>query len=155
MKKYIRLNKNLYKGGYQMVSREPTFDIDIYKKPKLLSEKESVAQIILKPGNLPDNPDLGVDIEQYMYVDSDLSIGETIRTALIKTCGRDLVTANINNVSFITRKQEEDNSYVFLMQINISFKGDDKSTNLGIGGYQKSGSVTYNWDYLDSNYKNI
>ena len=109
----------------------------------------------MKPGNLPDNPDLGVDIEQYMYVDSDLSIGETIRTALIKTCGRDLVTANINNVSFITRKQEEDNSYVFLMQINISFKGDDKSTNLGIGGYQKSGSVTYNWDYLDSNYKNI
>lgn len=143
-----------------MVSKEPTFDIDIYKKPKLLSEKDSVAQVILnalflKPGNLPDNPDLGVDIEKYMYFDSDLSVAETIRTSLVKTCGEDLINANINAVSFITRKQEEDNSYVFLMQISISFKGEDKPVNLGIGGYQTSGNVTYNWDYLDSDYKNI
>lgn len=137
-------------------SKEPTFDVDIYKKPKLLSEKDSVAQIIvnalfLKPGNIPDNPELGVDIEKYMYIDSDMTVSDSIRASLIKTCGDDLVTANINNVDFITRRQE-DGSYIFLIRVNITFKEDNKSTSLGIGGYQKSGHVTYNWDYLDSDY---
>lgn len=144
-----------------MDSREPTFDTDIYNKPKMLSERESVAQLILhalflKPGNLPDNPTLGVDIEQYMYVDSDTSVDETIRTALLKTCGNDLDTATINGVSFITRRQEgEENSYIFLVRVNVTFKSTGQTADLGIGGYQQSGNVTYNWDYLDSDYKNI
>lgn len=144
-----------------MSIKEPTFDIDIYRKPKLLSDRESVAQIILhalflKPGNLPDNPSLGVDIEKYMYLDSDISAGDNIRSALINTCGDDLDIATINSVSFITRRQEgEDNKYIFLIKLNITFVEDDTTVDLGIGGYQQSGNVTYNWDYLDSDYENI
>lgn len=55
-----------------MDRREITFKIDKYKKPVLLSIKESIARIIINallmvPGNLPGNPLVGVNIMQYIY----------------------------------------------------------------------------------------
>lgn len=55
-----------------MDRREITFKIDKYKKPVLLSTKESIARIIINallmvPGNLPGNPLVGVNIMQYIY----------------------------------------------------------------------------------------
>lgn len=55
-----------------MDRREITFKIDKYKKPVLLSTKESIARIIINallmvPGNLPGNSLVGVNIMQYIY----------------------------------------------------------------------------------------
>ena len=79
-----------------MDRREITFKIDKYKKPVLLSTKESIARIIINallmvPGNLPGNPLVGVNIMQYIYRKVDdvntSQIMENLRFAVGDTLG--------------------------------------------------------------------
>ena len=79
-----------------MDRREITFKIDKYKKPVLLSTKESIARIIINallmvPGNLPGNPLVGVNIMQYIYRKVDdvntTQIMENLRFAVGDTLG--------------------------------------------------------------------
>ena len=51
---------------------EITFNIDNFKKPKVLNNLHAKAQKFLNllktiPGTYPDHPDLGVNIDQYMF----------------------------------------------------------------------------------------
>ena len=79
-----------------MDRREITFKIDKYKKPVLLSTKDSIARIIINallmvPGNLPGNPLVGVKIMQYSYRKVDdvttSTIMENLQFVVVDTLG--------------------------------------------------------------------
>lgn len=54
------------------IKKEIGLDIDDFDQQKILSKKDSIAQIVLnvlfmKPGHLPNLPHIGIDINQYLY----------------------------------------------------------------------------------------
>lgn len=57
--------------------REVGFGVDDFNRPMVLSETESIKQIVMnvltgKPGNIPSLPDIGIDIRRYIeYVDPE------------------------------------------------------------------------------------
>lgn len=64
------------------MKREVDFGKNELGKPKILTEKESVCNIILnlllmKPGNLPSMPHIGINIQQYLYkVENSFDVDE-------------------------------------------------------------------------------
>lgn len=58
------------------IKSEVGFGLDNFMKPKILDSYQSLAQVILnvlmmKPGNMPSLPHLGIDIRKYLYKVSD------------------------------------------------------------------------------------
>lgn len=55
-----------------MAINEVCFEEDNFQQPKVLNIKESIAQLFLniflmKPGNMPSLPNIGINIEKYLY----------------------------------------------------------------------------------------
>lgn len=58
------------------VGKDPQFGLDNFQQPKLLSKNESVAQsfmnlLMLRPGQLPSMPRVGINISKYLYTFED------------------------------------------------------------------------------------
>ena len=58
------------------IKSEVGFGLDNFMKPKILDSYESLAQVILnvlvmRKGNMPSLPHLGIDIQKYLYKFSD------------------------------------------------------------------------------------
>lgn len=70
---------------------ELDFGLDNFQKPKILSAKDSIAQIILnlfmmRPGSLPSMPHIGIDIASYMYMLEDTIDLEELKTKIFSQC---------------------------------------------------------------------
>lgn len=84
--------KNKYPPGFQTLNYDVLLDSDSMYKPKVISSFEQGINIILtllfmKPGQYPSIPELGIDIESYLfeYAD-DPHIPQEIRNKLIDQC---------------------------------------------------------------------
>ena len=58
------------------VGKDPQFGLDNFQNPKMLDENQSVAQsfvnlLMLRPGNLPSMPKVGLNIAKYLYTFED------------------------------------------------------------------------------------
>lgn len=106
-----------------MLKRQVTFDIDKRKEPVLLSEKDTILQIItmalfLKPGQNPCNPDAGVDIKKYLFRPLDEIDSTQIRNDLVRTCGKRFSNAAIKNVA-VSNELIEGRYPVLALQIDL------------------------------------
>lgn len=83
-----------YPQVFQTLGYDVALDVNELHKPKVLSTFEMCVNSILtllmmKPGQYPSIPELGIDIEQYLHEYSDdLSIPQTIKTKLQDQCNR-------------------------------------------------------------------
>lgn len=134
-----------------MIGREIDFTTDKYNKPSYLSKRDSVAQVIqnalfLKKGNLPNHPDRGVDIEQYLNKPLD-SVDELQLLADLKaTCGESLVGSDIDSLTFqgVTYKGRE---YALMI---IKLKIDNTDDLLAISIHKsKKNIIRYKYSFIN------
>ena len=84
--------KNKFPPTFQTLNYDVVLDSDSMYKPKVISSFELGVNSILtllfmKPGQYPSIPDLGIDIESYLYEYSDdPKIPNEIRNKLIDQC---------------------------------------------------------------------
>ena len=76
-----------------MALNEITFEINRYRKPKILSVKESLPKIVMHvlfmiPGNLPNSPTRGGDVFQYIYTVEDRLNEGKLERSLREALGR-------------------------------------------------------------------
>lgn len=77
-----------YPRVFQSLGYDVLMDTDSFNKPKVISTfqlcvNSVLALLLMKPGQYPSIPDLGIDIEQYLHEYSDdKSIPATIKTKL-------------------------------------------------------------------------
>lgn len=134
-----------------MGDREVTYTVDRQGKPALLSQKESVAQqlingVFLVPGNIPNLP-IGVDIESYLYtskIDTD-DVSDKLR----KTCGRNFMSSNVNNVACgIT---DYDGNPTFVLTTSVGVDKDKDTLGLVITG--RNDTVHFNYKFMSEGIK--
>lgn len=73
------------------INIDPTFSINDYNEPKMLSGKETYVNNIMmllfgKPGFYPSIPSIGMDIQQYLYRFEDEINTEDIKSKLSVQC---------------------------------------------------------------------
>ena len=68
-----------------------TFDVNDFNEPKLMSEIETVKNVLLfvlfaKPGQYPSLPKIGMDIEQYLYSFYDELDENDLKSQIVSQC---------------------------------------------------------------------
>lgn len=74
-----------------MAGKEPGFGLDNFDGPKYYNETETIANGLLnllfgKPGFFPSMPDLGINIQQYLYLFEDEFDVDVLKAKIISQC---------------------------------------------------------------------
>lgn len=86
--------RNKYDVSMQSLGFDTCLDVDSGNKPKILSTFELVvnsivALLMMKPGQYPSIPELGIDIESYLFEYSDdVMLVNKLQAALEDQCNR-------------------------------------------------------------------
>ena len=140
-----------------MAIQEVDFGLDNFGKPTQLYDPESVANILihllfLKPGQLPSQPQLGIDITQYLYGFSDSIPVSEIRSKIIDQAPYLLQYLDINNLMVTIRTDENAQGILYLAIPLLEVVADQKTLLLGIKpSSSRIGASTFNYKILDTN----
>lgn len=128
----------------------PTFSVNNYNKPKVLTEMESYVNDVLmllfgKPGFYPSIPRLGMDIKQYLYSFEDDVNVEEIKATLVEQCEEFLPELQTGEMDVI--KTEYNGNTLLIFKLPIIGDTNKNSAAIGITTNEK-GELIYN--FVDS-----
>lgn len=118
-----------------MVKLDPTFSVNNFNKPKVLSNMETYVNNILmllfgKPGFYPSLPKIGMDINQYLYNFVDDVNTEQIKSKLAQQC-KDFLP-EIENNEFDVIKTVFNDRLLLIFKLPIIDDTAQFSVSLGI-----------------------
>ena len=125
----------------------PTFSVNNYNKPKVLTELESYVNDVLmllfgKPGFYPSIPTIGMDIKQYLYMFEDDINTEEIKTKLATQCKEFLPELSTGEFDVFKTVYNERSMLIF--KLPIVSDTNKNSAALGITTNEK-GELIYNF----------
>ena len=130
----------------------PTFSVNNYNKPKVLTELESYVNDVLmilfgKPGFYPSIPTLGMDIKQYLYMFEDEVNPEEIKVTLAEQCREFL--PELQTGSFDVIKSNYNGNTLLIFKLPIINDTNQNSAAIGITTNEK-GELIYNFVETDN-----
>ena len=138
-----------------MIKPEVTFGLDNFGKQKTLSLSETIGQLVLdilllKPGQLPSLPHIGMNIKQYIYKFQEDIDPEYIKSQLQTQC-RDL-SMYIDTQSFQIVVFPLDTESILFISVKLTSIVDEVPKDLLIGfkKVKNSEKVTFNYKITDT-----
>lgn len=132
-----------YPSIFQKLGYDVLLDVDSTYKPKVISTFQMCVNIIvtllmMKPGQYPSIPELGIDIDQYLheYADDD-KIPNTITSKLYEQCNRLQMAAGLEIKCSIDKLSNGINALIVQINANNKVAYGDESSKVIIG-------ITYN-----------
>jgi hypothetical protein len=135
------------------IGQEVLFGLDNFHKPKMLSLKDTVAQqiinlLLMRPGNLPSLPHIGINIEQYMYRLQDDFDPEEIKQKIYNQCSELLSYISLGEVQiFITIYKGKD---LLIVAIPIVGFGETENLLVAFSSSQNDVNVAYQFEEINS-----
>lgn len=138
-----------------MPSVDPTFGIDEFKRPKVLSETETTVNNILtllmgEPGFYPSIPYIGINIKQYLYMPIDDIPCEAITAELAKQCSD--FAPDINSGEFTIQKSIYNKKPIILVTLPVI---DDTKKNVLSIGITVNDKGEYIYNFVEGKYQMI
>ena len=135
-----------------MAGKEPGFGMNSFNKAKIRNETETIANAIInllfgRPGYFPSMPDLGINIQQSIYMFWDEIDPEMIKAQIAVQC--DAFKEYVNRNELDVMKSEYNGPPLLLVVIPIQIKNTKESLGIGIT-QDKQGNTVYNY-VVDSN----
>lgn len=131
------------------IGQDALFELDEFSRPKLISPSEMIKNIIMfilfsKPGSYPSLPEIGLDIQSYLYEFYDVLNVYELRQNIINQCSLLEFYFNNNNIDIIKYKNNGVPSLKINMDyvINSSNGNQSKSFHIGIS-YDKLKNIIY------------
>lgn len=128
-----------YPEEFQTLKYDVAFDTDSMSKPKVVSSFDLAINIVLtllmmKPGQYPSIPELGIDIESYLFEYSDSkTLPAEIKNKLYDQCNR-LEISGLNIEIFFDQTEDGTNALVIeLTGTETLAYGSDESQRVIIG----------------------
>lgn len=133
---------------------DPQFGVDVYNREKVLTESQTVVYNILtllfgKPGFYPSIPQLGMNIQQYLYTFQDDFDTEVLKAELAKQC-RDFST-NISDGSFDIIKSTYNEQPLLVFVIPTVITKENTELVLGVT-ITKQGDFKFNFIFNKQQY---
>ena len=134
------------------MSLNPTFSVNNYNKPKVLTELESYVNDILmllfgKPGFYPSIPTIGMDIRKYLYMFEDEVNVDEIKTTLAEQCEEFLPELQTGELDVI--KTNYNGNTLLIFKLPIIDDTNKNSAAIGITTNEK-GELIYNFVETDN-----
>lgn len=129
-----------------MIGHEVDFGTDDFNRPKVLSLKESYCRLllnvlVLKPGNLPSLPHIGINIKQYLYkLESEIDIAE-LKDKIYEQCSELLPLILSDEMRIFITKQENHDILVLYFPITVDM---EKEAILYAFTQNEKGELRYN-----------
>lgn len=129
------------------MSLNPTFSVNNYNKPKVLTELESYVNDVLmllfgKPGFYPSIPTIGMDIKKYLYMFEDDINVEEIKATLAEQCSEFL--PELESGDFDVIKSVYNGNTLLIFKLPIINDTNQNSAAIGITTNEK-GELIYNF----------
>lgn len=110
------------------IGREVGFGQDNFSKPKILNEKDSISTIILnlllmKPGNMPSLPHLGINIKKYLYAKEDEINVDDLKNQIYNQCNDLFPWLLSDEVKLLTNNQ--DGKETLIIYIPVLIEGEE------------------------------
>lgn len=104
-------------------SNELTFEVDDYMQPKVVTNLEQIARriqnlVLMKKGTMPNNYDMGVDINSYRMEYKNENTLSAIRTEVSNQIAKYLPGIPTNTMEIIFKHED----YATLVYIGFDFK---------------------------------
>ena len=130
-----------------MTGKEPGFGMNSFNKAKIRNETETIANAIInllfgRPGYFPSMPDLGINIQQTIYMFWDEIDPEMIKAQIAVQCEAFKEYINRNELDVI--KSEYNGQPLLLVVIPVQTKNIKESLGIGIT-QDKQGNTIYNY----------
>jgi hypothetical protein len=129
------------------IGKEPSFGVNSFNQAKYKNETETIANAILnllfgKPGYFPSMPNLGINIQSYLYGFWD-ELNVTHIKALIATQCQ-IFREYVDDGSLDVIKTELNGSPILLIVIPVQIKNTVDSLAIGLK-QDKNGELSYNY----------
>lgn len=130
-----------------MAGVEPSFGINSFNQAKYKNETESVANAILallfgKPGFFPSMPNLGINIQETLYMFWDEVDPDMIKAQIVAQCSE--FKQYIDDGSLDVVKSSYQNKPLLLITIPVQIKNIKQTLAIGIT-QNENGEVKYNY----------
>jgi hypothetical protein len=129
------------------INLNPTFGVNDYDRPKVLSTMESYVTDILmilfgKPGFYPSIPSLGMDIGSLLYKFEDEVSAEELKTELENQCHEFSKEIDTGNMDVVTTTYKNHLMIIFILPLI----DDTKKVRLSLGVTTNNrGEIVYNF----------
>lgn len=133
------------------LGQDVDFYMDDFGKPKMYTDKESIAKMILnllllKPGNLPSQPFMGVDIRKYLYMREDEIDVNEIKNAIYNSC-HSLLPYIMGDIKvYLKDADTEDRRKVLILYFPLTIDGETDPLFVGVsrtGSNQSDATYMY------------
>lgn len=93
------------------IGKDIEFGLDNFQNPRMGSKNDAIARsllnlLLMKPGQLPSMPSLGIDIYSYLYGFEEEIDTETILDKIQEQCGDLLPFIDVNNTAIVVIPKE-------------------------------------------------
>jgi len=128
--------------------KEVSFGLDNFGKPKMLSIKESIVQVIMnvlfmKPGCFPSMPWIGINIKSYLYMMEDEIDIDTLKSDIYEQCSAVIKYVEIDSVeAYFT---SANGSAVLIINIPITISNNSFDCTIGFTKDSSDSNVKYNF----------
>lgn len=105
-----------------MAGKDPSFKINDFNEPKILSPLETYVNNVMmllfgKKGFYPSIPDLGMDIQQYLYKFEDEINTDEIKTELANQCSDFLPEIDSGDLDVMLTRYKERTTLLFVLPV--------------------------------------
>jgi len=132
------------------LGQDVDFYMDEFGKPTTYSEKDSIAKMILnllllKPGNLPSEPFMGVDIRKYLYMREDEIDVNELKNSIYNSC-HSLLPYIMGDIKIYLKDADtDDGRKVLILYFPLTIDGVTDSLFIGVS---RSGSNESDATYM-------
>ena len=131
------------------MKRELKFGLDDFGKQAMLTQAESVAQMLvnlflMRPGQIPSLPHIGMNIRQYMYrFDNEIDVSN-IKTQIAIQCPDILQYIDLENIQLISTPYKNDHILYLLVPLSVRV-AENSAISIGFKRSSSSNEITFNY----------
>jgi len=131
------------------IKSEVTFGIDNFGEPASMSQADTIAQMIvnlllLRPGQLPSLPHIGINVRQYLYkFEEDISTAD-IKNKISNQCAELLAYIDVNSMQVILLPYKNESILYFFIPLSVKV-AENTAISIGFKRNTITNNITYNY----------
>jgi len=131
------------------IKRELNFGLDDFGKQAKLTQAESVAQMLvnlflMRPGQIPSLPHLGMNIRQYMYKFEDEIDISKIKSQISIQCPDILQYIDLNNIQLISTPYNNEHVLFLFIPLSVTV-AENSAISIGFKRSNSNNEITFNY----------
>lgn len=135
-----------------MLKNELDFGFDNFGKQKVLSQSETIAQLILnillmRPGQMPSMPHIGIDIRKYLYRFEDELDSDALKQDITRQCSALIPFIDLSGLRLMVVNYKGEG--VLMIIVPLSITGTQQDLLIGFKKNADSGDIVFNYQFED------